>query len=79
MKDVYYMLKILIYVFVANFFRYSFSEYKDYIQNKEVYVVQSAPWYIGILANAIISAILIIVVIIVRRIIKKKIDNKENK
>lgn len=79
MKDIYYALYFLMCAFVASFFRYSFSEYKDYIQNKDMYMVQSAPWYIGILANAMINAILVLIIIIVMKIIKKKLDNKENK
>lgn len=60
--------------FIVGFFAgdvgYTYYKYRTH---PELYEIQSAPWYTGIIASGIFAAILIIICLIIKLSIRKKV------
>lgn len=72
MEKVYRILKTAIWYLVGVFIGtslYTCYEYKTY---PELYAMQSAPWYYGILMHAVLTAVIIAGILIVMALLKKR-------
>lgn len=72
MKKIYNSLKIASWCFVGIFFGSSIYKYYDYTTHPDLYAMISAPWYLGIQINAILTIIVVAVILVVMWVIKKK-------
>lgn len=72
MEKVYRILKTAIWCIVGVFIGtslYTCYEYKTY---PELYAMQSAPWYYGILMNAVLTVVVVAGILIVMALLKKR-------
>ncbi|MEE0204216.1 MAG: hypothetical protein UEE32_02620 [Oscillospiraceae bacterium] len=72
MEKVYRILKTAIWCFVGVFIGNSCYEFKAYKTYPELYAMQSAPWYYGILMHAVLTAVIIAGILIVMALLKKR-------
>lgn len=73
MKKLYNILKIVLLCFIGVFIGSSIYQYHDYKTHPDIYVSQSAPWYVSIEIRGILTAIIVMAILITMLIIKKKI------
>lgn len=73
MKKLYQILNILLWSFVGVFIGSSVYKYYDYKTHSDLYLVQSAPWYLSIQIQGIFTAIVVVIILIIMWFIKKKI------
>lgn len=66
-------LNIIMVLVVIWFIGHGIYAFWDYKTHPDLYVVQSAPWYIGIYIYGIVTLILLAVLVIAKLIIWKKL------
>lgn len=72
MKKLYKILKILPWCFIGVFVGSSIYRYYDYKMRPGLYELQSAPWYLSIQVNGILTALIVVGIFIVMLILRKK-------
>ncbi len=73
MKKIYNFLMILLWSFIGVFIGTSLYRFYDFKAHPELYAMISAPWYLSIQLNAILTAIIVLILFVITRVIKKKI------
>lgn len=79
MKNLYNILRIIMWNFIGIFIGYSGYQYYHYKKYPDLYAMQSAPWYLSIELHAVFTVIIVAVVLIAMWIIKMKIKQTEEK
>ena len=72
MKKLYQILNIILWSFVGVFIGNSIYKFYDYKTHPDIYIAQSAPWYLNIEIQAVFTAIIVVVICVIMRMIKKK-------
>ena len=72
-KKVYDFLHIAIWAFIGVFLGGNLWRCYEYHARPELFVVQSAPWYLSILVNGLFTAVIILVLLVLRRLVKRKL------
>jgi uncharacterized membrane protein len=73
MKRLYRFLQVILFGFVCAFIGTSLYKWYDYKKYPDLYVMQSAPWYLSIEINAIFTLVIVVVILIIMLVVKKKI------
>lgn len=73
MKKLYVILKIAMGCIGGTFIGSSIFQYYDYITHPDIYMLQSAPWYLSIQIRGIFTAIAFAVILIIMAVIRKRI------
>jgi hypothetical protein len=63
----------MLWCFVGTFIGTSLYKWYDYKKYPDLYVMQSAPWYLSIEINAIFTLAIVVAILIVMCVVKKKI------
>lgn len=73
MKNLYNILRIVMWSFIGVFIGYSGYTYYDYKKHPDLYAMQSAPWYLGIELYGVFTIIVVAIILIIMWSIRKKI------
>jgi hypothetical protein len=73
MKQLYSLLQVMLWCFVGTFIGTSLYKWYDYKKYPDLYVMQSAPWYLSIEINAIFTLAIVVAILIVMCVVKKRI------
>lgn len=73
MKKLYFILKLAMGCIGGTFIGSSIFRYYDYITHPDMYMIQSAPWYLSIQISGIFTAIAFAVILVIMAVIRKKI------
>lgn len=73
MKNLYNILRIVMWSFIGVFIGYSGYKYYDYKKHPDLYAMQSAPWYLSIELYAVFTIIVVAIILIIMWSIRKKI------
>ena len=65
MKKIYSVLRIMLWSFIL-------FKWYDYKTHPDLYVMQSAPWYLSIEISAVFTIIVVILIFTIMRIIRKR-------
>lgn len=66
------ILNVIIGTFIGVFIGNGIYKFWDFNSHPDLYAIQSAPWYTGIILQGIITVIVVAISIIIKLIIKKK-------
>lgn len=72
LKKINAIINILMCGFIGAFVGGAICKYLDYIKHPDLYVAQSAPWYLDIQISAVALALVLVVCIVVKIIIRNK-------
>lgn len=72
MKNLYRILKTLVWCFIGVFIGSSIYQYYDYKVQPGLYEMQSAPWYLSIEIRGIFTAVIVVIILVGMWIIRKK-------
>ncbi len=72
MKKIYSVLRIMLWSFIGVFIGSSLFKWYDYKTHPDLYVMQSAPWYLSIEISAVFTIIVVILIFTIMRIIRKR-------
>ena len=72
MEKVYRILKTALWCIMGVFIGTSLHTCYAYKTYPELYAMQSAPWYYGILMNAVLTGVIIAGILIVMALLKKR-------
>jgi len=73
-NKIHWVLNLTMGCFIGVFLGSGLYKYWHFRKYTDLYVVQSAPWYTGILINGLFTLVLLAVCMIVKVILIKKID-----
>ncbi len=73
MKKVYDFLLTLLWSFVGVFIGTSVYKVFDYRSHPELYAMQSAPWYLEIQINAVLTLLFVGAILVIRFFMRKKL------
>ena len=73
-KKINQILNIIMGSFIGVFIGSGLYKYWDFQKYPDLYVIQSAPWYTGILINGLLVLVLLAVCMIVKVILMKKME-----
>lgn len=73
-KKINQVINTIMAAFVGVFIGHGISLYLDYKNHPDLYVIQSAPWYTGILVYGIGTFAVLIICIGIKIILKRKTD-----
>ena len=73
-KKINQMLNIIMGSFIGVFIGSGLYKYWHFQKYPDLYVIQSAPWYTGILINGLLVLVLLAVCMIVKVILMKKME-----
>lgn len=73
MKTLYKVLNIALWAFLGTFLGSSLFRWWDYTARPGFYEMQSAPWYLSIQVNAILTAIITILLLTAMYFVKKRL------
>ena len=45
----------------------------EYYAYRDLFAVQSAPWYLSIVVNGLFTAVIVLVLLVLRRLVKRKL------
>lgn len=71
MKGLNQILNVMIGVFLGVFIGYGMYKFWDFNYHADLYAMQSAPWYTGIILQGLITGIVVAIAIVIKWIIKK--------
>ena len=71
MKKWYLILKIVLWCVIGVFAGSSIYQVYDYMKRPGLYMMNSAPWYLSIVVNGLMTAAVVVVLLIFMKIIKK--------
>lgn len=66
------ILNVIIGTFIGVFIGNGIYKFWDFNSHPDLYAIQSAPWYTGIILQGIITVIVVAISIIIKLIIKRK-------
>ena len=72
-KKVYNFLHISLWAFVGVFIGSSLWRCYEYYAYRDLFAVQSAPWYLSIVVNGLFTAVIVLVLLVLRRLVKRKL------
>ncbi len=72
MKMINQILNVIIGTFIGVFIGNGIYKFWDFNSHPDLYAIQSAPWYTGIILQGIITVIVVAISIIIKLIIKRK-------
>ena len=75
-KQIVRIINIIVGTAIGVFFGHAIYRYLDYLNQPELYRIQSAPWYTGILVNGFFVILLIAAAVIIKLILKLKITRR---
>lgn len=70
------LINIITGSFIGVFIGRSLYTYWHYTKHTELYIVNSAPWYTGIIVNGIFTVVIIVVAVIAKIVMKRIIKNR---
>lgn len=70
------LLNIVIGSFVGVFIGFSIYKLWDYKAHPDLYAMQSAPWYTGILVHGIFTVVVLVMAVLVKLIIRDKLRKR---
>lgn len=73
MKIISRVLKIVLWGVMGTFAGTSIYRCWDFYVHPDLYAVNSAPWYLSIQINAVLTVILVTILLVIMRLVKKKI------
>lgn len=73
LKRINTIINIIIVILITVFIGYGIATYWDYHMHPDLYIMQSAAWYIGIVVHGFITIILLSIAMIVKWLIYRKI------
>jgi len=73
LKKINNFLNCVMGAFIGCFIGKSIFVYVDYMKMEEMHILQSAPWYVGIIIPGIVTGMVLVVCMIGKWIIKKKL------
>lgn len=75
LKKLDFILNIVIGSFIGVFVGRGIFVFWDYKTHPDLYAMQSAPWYTGILVCGIFTAAVLMLAVIVKLVIRKKVKS----
>lgn len=75
-KKLYNLLKIMLWSCVGVFIGTTIYSCMDYKTHKELYALTSAPWYLSIQINGLVTLIAVVVIGVAMWFLKREIDKK---
>lgn len=73
LKKINGFLNIVIGSFVGVFIGFSIYKLLDYKAHLDLYAMQSAPWYMSILVQGIVSVVVLVAAVLIKMIIRNKL------
>lgn len=73
MKRFYGILRIVMWSVIGVFIGGSLYKWYDYKTHPDLYAMQSAPWYLGIVTGAVITMAAVTILLIMMGLIRKRI------
>ena len=69
-KKINQILNIIMAAIIGQFIGYGLYQYWHFRKYPDFYIVQSAPWYIGILVSGLFTLVILVICMIVKVIMK---------
>ena len=76
LKKLNNLLNCMIGAFIGSFIGKIIFEYLEYQKNEELHILQSAPWYAGIIIPGIVTVVILVIIILAKYIIRKKLKEE---
>ncbi|WP_418746125.1 hypothetical protein [Frisingicoccus sp.] len=73
LKKINGFLNIVIGSFVGVFIGFSIYKLLDYKAHPDLYAMQSAPWYMSILVQGIVTVVVLVAAVLIKMIIRNKL------
>lgn len=73
LKRLNIMLNIFIVGLLVIYMCYGTAIYLHYLTHPGLYIMQSAPWYTGMIVYGLITVIILLIAIVAKLVIRKKI------
>lgn len=73
LKKINDFLNIVIGSFVGVFIGFSIYKFLDYKAHPDLYAMQSAPWYMSILVQGIVTVVVLVAAVLIKMIIRNKL------